>query len=194
MNQIYGKMIIKKDTILYHTSDEPFQYNPTKNMLFCTFHPSEYTGDNEFVHFIILKRDVELLFMVDHIHRIKLFSALNQIIDHPNKNMAKNTLSYGGVSRNNGWNYGDVVGMIHPFILQEMVTKLQQDRLDGWFSSIENRSNVEIAFINDRNIYDVIHTEKLKRNWNNGHYDSNNNDKIIVKNGENIKLARKKYQ
>ena len=162
-------MIIKKDTILYHTSDEPFQYNPAKNMLFCTFHPSEYTGDNEFVHFIILKRDVELLFMIDHINRIKLLSSLNQIIDHPNKNMAKK----------------------HSFILQEMVTKLQQDHLDGWFSSIENMSNVEIALINDISIYEVIHTEELRKNWNNGHYDSNNNDKIILKKWGKYKISPK---
>jgi hypothetical protein len=142
MNEIYGKMILQKDTILYHTSDELFEYYPDKHMLFCTFHPSEYTGDNQYVHFIQLKRNVELLFMIDYINRIKLFSSMNQIVSHPNKNLAKK----------------------HDSILQEMVIKLRRERLDGWFSSIENKSNVEVSLINDVDLYEVIHTEKLKKN------------------------------
>ena len=169
MIENYGKIIIKKDTILYHTSDEPFEYKPNKSMLFCTFHPSEYTGDNQFIHFIQLKKDVELLFMINQINRTKLFSSLNEIISHPNKNMAKK----------------------HNFILEEMILKLKKENLDGWFSSIENKSNVEISLINYISTYKLIYSEELKKNWNNGHYDSNNNDKIIIKKWGKYKISTK---
>jgi len=37
LRNIYGEMIIKKDSILYHTSDNLFEYksNNEKPMLFC---------------------------------------------------------------------------------------------------------------------------------------------------------------
>ena len=38
----YGKVKIRKSTILYHTSDEKFKYNPEKPFLFCVFHPSDW--------------------------------------------------------------------------------------------------------------------------------------------------------
>jgi hypothetical protein len=40
----YGSVIIKKDTILYHTTDEEFSYRPNKPMLFTIIHPSEWEG------------------------------------------------------------------------------------------------------------------------------------------------------
>ena len=45
----YGSVIIKKDTILYHTTDEEFYYRPNKPMLFTTIHPSEWEGINYYV-------------------------------------------------------------------------------------------------------------------------------------------------
>jgi hypothetical protein len=50
-------MIIKEGSILYHTSDEIFK-NRSKRMLYCKFHPSEYTGNNKYLHFIRIKRDI----------------------------------------------------------------------------------------------------------------------------------------
>ena len=89
LRDIYGEMIIQEGCILYHTSDNLFEYNNKKPMLFCTFHPSEYTGDNKYLHFVRIKKDISLLFMVDNINRIKIYSALENLIDHPNKNLAK---------------------------------------------------------------------------------------------------------
>ena len=87
----YGEMIIKKDSVLYHTSDEEFIPNVIneKSMLFCTFHPSEYTGDNKYVHYVKIKKDISLLFMIEYIGNIKIYSSLSNIINHPNKNLAK---------------------------------------------------------------------------------------------------------
>jgi hypothetical protein len=97
--------------------------------------------------------------MIDHIGSIKIYSSLNQIINHPNKNLAK---------QNNN-------------ILKVLVKDLKKENFDGWFSSIENRSSVEVAFINNKDIYEIIQTKKIKKNWINGHYNGNNNI-IILKN------------
>ena len=57
----YGEMIIKKDSILYHVSDEKYRYRIDKAMLFCTFHPSEYTGNSaKYIYFVKLLKDVSL--------------------------------------------------------------------------------------------------------------------------------------
>jgi hypothetical protein len=84
-------MVIKKDSVLYHTSDEEFipKVISEKPMLFCTFHPSEYTGDNKYVHYVKIKKDISLLFMIEYIGSIKIYSSLPNIINHPNKNLAK---------------------------------------------------------------------------------------------------------
>ena len=91
LKSIYGTMIIQEGSILYHTSDDLFIYQNEidKPMLFCTFHPSEYTGDNKYLYFIKIKKELNLFFMIDCIKNIKIYSSLNQITNHPNKNLAK---------------------------------------------------------------------------------------------------------
>ena len=161
LREEYGEMIIKEDSILYHTSDELFEYrnNSEKPMLFCTFHPSDYSGDdNTYVHIIRIKKDISLLFMIDCIGKTHIFSALNKLINHPKKNLAKTENK----------------------VLTEITKDLKNENYDGWFSSIENKSHVEVALINNKNIYEIIETKKLKRNWSNGYY--NNNNSIIKKN------------
>ena len=64
----YGEMIIKKGTVLYHTSDNQFTINNSKPMLFLTFHPSEYIrGSDSFITRIALNKDFSLFFMIDRI-------------------------------------------------------------------------------------------------------------------------------
>jgi len=167
LRENYGTVIIKKDTILYHTSDELLKYSKKKPMLFCTFHPSDYAGDNEFINFIKIKKDIILLFMIDHIAKIKIYSSLEDFIEHPNKNLAKK----------------------HDFILKEMSKKLKKENLDGWFSSIENKSNVEVALINDKNIYEIYDSKEFKKNWNNGYYSGDNNEIIVQKRWGKYKIS-----
>jgi hypothetical protein len=50
----------------------------------------------------------------------------------------------------------------------EFLEKLQKENLDGWLASIENRSHVEVAIINDQSIFEVISFEPLRKNWRNG--------------------------
>ena len=87
----YGKVKLKKDSIIYHTRDEKFTYKDknVKAMLFCTFHPSEWDVLNKYVTFIKLKKDISLLFMVEGFNNARIYSSLNLITDHPNLNLAK---------------------------------------------------------------------------------------------------------
>jgi hypothetical protein len=54
---VYGEMILKKDIIVYNTSEEAFNYKreEDKPMLFCTFHPSEYGMIGDYVTIVKLK-------------------------------------------------------------------------------------------------------------------------------------------
>ena len=117
LRKTYGSVIIKKDTILYHTTDEEFSYRPNKPMLFTTIHPSEWEGINDYVVKIQLKRDVELLFMISGFKKIFIFSLLNNLSKQSDKK------------------------------LKCFVEKLKEQNLDGWFSSIENKSQIEITII-----------------------------------------------
>jgi hypothetical protein len=144
--KIYGKMIIKKGSILYHTSYEKIKPNPDKAMLFCTFHPSEWNSYAPYITFIKLKRDVKLLFMVDEIVKNRVLSNLNSFTNHKNGIMAKR----------------------HNNILKLFATKLKKEKFDGWFTSIEDKPAVEVALINNDDIFEAVKTEELKRNWRNG--------------------------
>jgi len=170
LKTIYGEMILKKGSILYHTSDDLFEYknNLIKPMLFCTFHPSDFMGDNyKYINFVKIKKDISLLFMIDYIGRTHIFSSLNQILDHPSKNLAKLNFDF----------------------LKKMVKELKKEHFNGWFSSIENKSPVEIALINNKDIYEIIETKEIKKNWNNGHYSENNNNIIILKKWGKYKIC-----
>ena len=82
LKEVYGDVILKKDIIVYHTSEECFNYKgeEEKSMLFCTFHPSEYgmIGDN--VTTVKLKRDVSLFFMIEDIKKARIQDALEKNI------------------------------------------------------------------------------------------------------------------
>ena len=149
----YGSVIIKKDTILYNTTDEEFSYRPNKPMLFTTIHPSEWVGINDYVVKIQLKRDVELLFMISGFKKIFIFSSLNNLSKQSDKK------------------------------LKCFVEKLKEQNLDGWFSSIENKSHIEVTIINDSDIFEPVSFEPLHRNWRNG---NNLNGKKNYKNWGNI--------
>jgi len=82
MKRSYGEVIVKKGSILYHTSDEPFEIKDQndKPMLFCTFHPSEWDVMNEYATFIKLKKDISLLFMIESFKKAKYFILYKNII------------------------------------------------------------------------------------------------------------------
>lgn len=162
LRNVYGEMILQKGSILYHTSSEIFNIkNETeKPFLFCTFHPSEWGSFDEYITPIFLKKDVSLLFMIQYINKKCIFSALNTFINHPNANLAKR----------------------HNIQLTFFSKKLKEEKFDGWFCSIENKTSVEVAILNNNNLFKPLKTELLHQNWNNGTIKNNN---ITLKNWGN---------
>jgi len=139
----YGKMKMKKGSVLYHTSENKFIVDLKKPFLFLTFHPSEWDIMNKYVTMIRIKKDITLLFMIEGFQKGRIFSCLNTFTKHPNLNLAKkydkNLMCYR--------------------------EELKKEQYDGWFTSIENKTSVEVGLINDEKNYEVLKTERLKRNW-----------------------------
>ena len=46
----------------------------------------------------------------------------------------------------------------------EFLEKLAKENFDGWLASIENRSHIEVAIVNDPNIFKMISFEPLRKN------------------------------
>lgn len=139
-------MIIKKGTTLYHTSDNQFMINNDKPMLFLTFHPSEFIKRNDcYITKIILHKDVSLLFMIDRIlHRADIHSALRKLINfklHQFRKQDRHLVFYKGY--------------------------LEKENFDGWFSSIGDYFEIEIALINNPDNFSVLSSDKLIRDWKN---------------------------
>ena len=137
LKNVYGEVIIPKDSILYHTTDIDYDENKDTSFLFCTFHPSEWWNLNEFVLKVRLKRDVRLLFMIKDFRKAHIIS------------------------------FDD---LRLKYTLQENIL---DENFDGWFSSIENRTTIEITLKNKQNIYEIIGKEILLNNWINRNFRNN---------------------
>ena len=149
----YGYMVLPKDTILYHMNDKKkftYQNIEDKSFLFCTFHPSEYIG-SKYIHYIKLKKKIKLLFMIDDIGRNRIYSSLPNIINHPRLNLSK----------------------LNNNVLKEMKNILENQHLKGWFTSIENKTAVEVAILNKTNIFEYIGSHRFETEWKNGNYNGN---------------------
>jgi hypothetical protein len=161
LKTIYGEMILRKNTILYHSDDKKFNIKPEKPMLFLTFHPKDW--NNKYVTKIELKRDVSLFFMVGSNYKersSRIPSLLNTLTRKRGKNLNKQ-------NDNN---------------LKCYISYLNHEGFDGWFSTIEGKTGVEIALINNLDIYNNISSEILNNtNWKNSYY---NNVLIPAKWGE----------
>ena len=144
LKKSYGVMKLKEGSVLYHASDRKFKDNPNKPILFCTFHPSEWS--DKYITRIRIKKNISLLFMIDLIKNDKIWSSLNKMTNNKLLNLAKMKDKY----------------------LQCYVEELKKDKLSGWFSSIENKTSVEIALINSDKIFEPIESDKLKKKWRHG--------------------------
>lgn len=141
------EVIIKKDSILYHMSDEPFKLDCSteeKPMLFCVLHPLEWYYGEEYIISVIIKRDIKLLFMIDNIKGSTLESSLPKMTD----------------------------AKIHLFKRTHTVEELKYYKkklidggYDGWFNSNAiNKCYTDIGLINDREIYEEIRIG-IKKDW-----------------------------
>jgi hypothetical protein len=132
LRSVYGEVILKKGTVLYHTSDVPFRQTDQKPFLFLTFHPADWDADrNNYVTKIILEKDVSLLFMVGGINRVRILPLLDTLIGEPGNNLKKlflpNLVCYGRY--------------------------LLKDNFDGWFSTIEGKTTIEVGLLNLFDLY-----------------------------------------
>jgi len=146
MRSVYGEMILPKGTTLYHASQDPFAPNPLKPMLFTTFHPSEWCyAKEEHITPITLLRPVSLFFMVGGFSGVRLLPLLDTIIGQPGNNLVKR----------------------YDQNLACYVRHLQAEKFDGWFSTIEGKSQVEVALINSPGVYEVGPSHRIGTpNWN----------------------------
>jgi hypothetical protein len=156
----YGKIILQKGTRLYHASMNSLCSLPEKPMVFMTYHPSEWYMNDSHVSVIELQRDVSLLFMVSLIKQMRVYSSLNNYLINES-NLAK-------------MDYSKVKCWL-PF--------LQKEGLDGWFSSIENKTAVEFAVINDPSILKLVECQPIQFDWKNSSY---RNDQLERKNWGNL--------
>ena len=160
LKNVYGEVIIPKDSILYHTTDIEYNSNKKTPFLFCSFHPSEWWNLNEIVLRVQLKRDVRLLFMIKDFRKAHINSSLNELSNNRDYlSKLKNTRKY----------------CFREYLLKE--------DLDGWFSSIENRTTIEVALINKLDTYEIISKESLLNNFSN----------LLNRNNRNNLLSNKKW-
>lgn len=150
LREVYGEVILRKGTILYHTSDTKFHRNPKKSFLFATFHPSEWSNIDKYITRVILKRDVSLLFMIGSIERYRIYSPMEILV-----NDLEQIPGYHGKLRT--YNY--------PCYAEE----LKKENFDGWFSSVQDRAQVEVVLLNDCNIFSAEKSELyISSNCKNG--------------------------
>jgi hypothetical protein len=154
LRETFGEMILKKGSVLYHTSEEPFKRMSTKPMLFLSFHPSEWEGfSDNYITRVTLLKDVSLFFMIGGLYKSRVIPLLDKLINNPGANLLKQ----------NDTN------------LECYANHLKQNKFDGWFSTIEGKHAVEVALINNDNFFSYSKSEPLIRNWNIGNYANNNN-------------------
>jgi hypothetical protein len=139
LRNTYGYMTLPKGLILYHNSTNPTFDTKTKNsMIFFTFHPSEWQNfKNETLTTIRLNKPLQLFFMVEMIRNYQVFHLLN-------------------VLTNKSRSYVSNLDKQYDHNLQCYIPYLEAENLDGWFSSVEGKSAVEIALINRPDYFTVL--------------------------------------
>ncbi len=76
--------------------------------------------------------------------------------------------------------------------LSKFVEYLKYENFDGWMSSIENGTAVEVALINDPALFTIKSVEPLEFNWKNANY--NNSGELVPKNwGSKYTISSKTY-
>ncbi len=158
LRQSYGTVTLPKGFRLYHACINKIYSLPNKPVLFMTLHPSEWYMEDAHIVEIELQREVTLLFMIRNIKHMRIISSLNELLGSPNSNLAK--MSYERIKT---W-----------------LPYFHSESLDGWMSSIENKTTVEFAIVNDPSILKIISCSPIKFNWSNSTY--TNNLEIIPKN------------
>lgn len=151
----YGSVTLPKGMKLYHACANKLCTLPAKPVLFLTLHPSEWYMEDAHIAVIELQRDITLLFMIKDIIQMRILSSLNDFLGKPNSNLAK-------------MNYENV---------KKWLPNLQNEGFDGWMSSIENKTAIEFAVINDPSVLKIVDCLPIQYNWSNStiNYNSTEN-------------------
>lgn len=147
LRNTYGYITIPKGLSFYHARRRPYNVNKPDNVLFLTFDLSDWNnGTDLYITKFNVKKEFDLLFMVDKIHNGKIYSLLSTLLDKSeehilNKQFENNLECY------------------FPYMLKE--------NLFGWFCSIEDGTGVKIALHNSNDFLEKVETVKIKSNINN---------------------------
>jgi hypothetical protein len=144
LRNTYGYITLPKGLILYNNSQSSFDTKTKNSMIFFTFHPSEWQNfQDEILTTIQLTKTLQVFFMVERIRSLKVFHLLNVLI-----NKLQNHVSNLDKQHNHN--------------LKCYIPYLNAENLDGWFSSVEGKSAVEIALINNPSYFTVLSSERPK--------------------------------
>ena len=162
----YGIMVLRKGTILYHTSDEDKLFNTNNTdikFLFCSFHPYDYGFNSKYVYIIELKKEIKLFFLIDRFNNNKtpkFNSSFSKLLDFPKKNLSYLKLNK---RKNNKKKFNKFTNV------------LEKQKFDGWFSSINDYGyNLEVALFNGKSLYNIIQRNDINININNTNYNKTN--------------------
>ena len=154
LRDTYGEIILKKDTVLYHTSQRLFNTFENSPMLFIHFHPSDrFIHRDSYITRLRLNKDICLLFMLRSINEhLGLFSALQNLIKRP-------------AQINNGR---------HPKNLIYINKYLKAENFDGWLTPYDI-FDVEVGLINDPDVFSVISsTNEYDYDWRRSNFSTTN--------------------
>jgi hypothetical protein len=76
--------------------------------------------------------------------------------------------------------------MVNKNKISEFVSKLNLTKLDGWFSSIEDKTGIEVALLNNKKLYKCIKANNFNSNWN---FIYNNNNISYLNIGKKYKIC-----
>ena len=135
----YGTIKLQKGTILYHVSRDKIYNIPNEPVLLTTLHPSGLSLGYIHNHYIA---KIELQ------KDISLCFMINTI---------RYTYIYPAINRS-----------ARSLYKQELISHLENEKFDGWFSSVDNMDTNEIAIFNkDTDLFKFINCEPDIYDWNN---------------------------
>lgn len=157
LREVYGEVILKKGSILYHSSDNKGAYKEeNKPMIFCAFHPYENGYGGDYVKRIKLIKDVSLFFMIEDINHDNYSTLISSLPNLFNHNLA----------------YSDFVKNREIEIIN-CVNELRKERFDGWINPLYRKIRFEVGLINDNNIYKPIGKNIILNNYRKVRYHKN---------------------
>jgi hypothetical protein len=157
LRSYYGTITLPQGLQLYHVTDNMFCELPENPVFFLTLHPSDFHTSENNIAVVELLRSVSLVFLIENLKTLRLYSAINRLLNIPRGNIRKMETKY----------------------LKEWMPHLQKEHLDGWLSSIEGKATIEFFIINTPGTLKLIECKIGEPDWMNSYYE---NGELILKN------------